>query len=134
MQKLQGQGLNPSHNSENTKSLTTRPPENSISHEIHLKWKCFYVLAHLMKFFSAFCNCHIIPLSQGSLHGSNIFWASSQVLLLDVPKILSTNAVYTQSSYQSVENCFHRVQHLGSSQGFLWESFLRWASASKFFS
>ena len=30
MQKFPGQGLNPSHSSDNARFLTTRPPENSI--------------------------------------------------------------------------------------------------------
>ena len=31
MQKFPGQGLNPSHRSDNAESLTTRPPGNSLS-------------------------------------------------------------------------------------------------------
>ena len=39
MQKFLGQALNPSHSSDSTKSLTTRPPENSNKILFSIQWK-----------------------------------------------------------------------------------------------
>ena len=48
MQKFLGQGLNPCHSSDNTKSLTTRPPGNSCDHLLTNYWLLFILLHQQM--------------------------------------------------------------------------------------